>query len=101
MTALVETIVIRRASVTLTDAGSPAASWSDLITLRAAVSDVATAAEPDDAGAHDRASAVFRVHHVPGLTPADRILWAGRVYAIQSITEIGRRRWLDLTAKET
>jgi head-tail adaptor len=98
VTALVHTIVVERAAVTIGASGAPAETWTALVTLRAAVSQEATAERLADRGASDETSVVFRTRFFPGITPADRILFGGRPFNLLEVTPIGRDRWLDLRA---
>jgi head-tail adaptor len=41
---------------------------------------------------------IFRIRFIAGITPAHRVAFAGRLFEIQEIKEIGRRRHLELRA---
>jgi SPP1 family predicted phage head-tail adaptor len=96
--ALVDTITVQRATVAISAAGSPTETWATLVTLRAERLQQSTEERLQAAGATGETIAVFRVHHVDGITTADRILFAGAAFAIREIVPTGRRRWLELRA---
>lgn len=98
MTALVYTIAIQRAATTLSAAGSPATAWADLVTLRAGIADPVTEEIQRAGGMGDERPVTFRTRYVDNITPADRILFCGRRYDINSVTMIGRRRGLEIRA---
>jgi len=49
-------------------------------------------------GEAENGTIVFRIRYVSDLTTADRVAYAGAVYDLKEIKEIGRRRDLELRA---
>ena len=95
----------------MSDAGTVTETWADLaIGIRAQLLSpgVVTAAAPrrfaevefDEAyGAADETVLDFRVRFIHGLTTADRVSYSGNAYKITGLTEIGRRRGLEIRCR--
>ena len=56
---------------------------------------------PTRFGEAENGTIVFRVRYLAGITTADRVSYAGQVYDLKEVTEIGRRRGLELRAVAT
>jgi SPP1 family predicted phage head-tail adaptor len=92
------TIVIERVSTTLNDYGVPQETWAPLATMRAQVVQASTEEFIRQFGASSETAIIFRTRWLDGVTPADRIKYAGRQHNIREVKEIGRRRGLELRA---
>lgn len=76
-------------------------SWSDVGIVWAAVE--AVAGNESRAAEHDVGTVGYRVtiRHRAGITPAMRVLHAGRVLGVKAVLDRdGRRRWLELICEE-
>ena len=94
-------ITLHRETETISASGSVAKTWANLATIRAEiVQQTATEFLTGYGTAEDR-SMIFRVRYRPGITTADRVSYAGKVYNLKDITEIGRRRGLELRGVST
>lgn len=98
MTARVYTLQIQRAATAINAAGSPASTWADLVTLRAEIVDAVAEEFQRTPGASDEIATTFQTRFVDGITPADRLHFAGRFYDIRSLKMLGRRRGLEIVA---
>lgn len=96
--ALKHVIRLQRSTTALNEAGTPAATWSDLATLRAEVVSLSTAEYIRQLGAADETTLIFRTRYLAGVTNADRVLFAGRTYNLREVHVIGRNRGLELRA---
>ncbi|MNV91444.1 Phage head-tail joining protein [compost metagenome] len=52
-------------------------------------------------GEAESGTIIFRIRYLPGITTADRVTYAGMAYDLKEVTEIGRRRGLELRAVAT
>jgi len=98
--SLDRTITIQRATVTVQDDGTPAHSWAPLATVRAQLIQAATDEFIRDFGASSEATYVFRIRWLDGIKLADRVSYAGRIFDIKEIKELGRREGLELRCLE-
>lgn len=90
-------ITIQRYTSGVDELGNPAGMvWSDLATVRAEIVQASTEEFIRGWGASDEALTIFRIRWMDGITNADRIVYAGRNHNIKEITEIGRRRGLEI-----
>ena len=76
--------------------GTPGGAWVHLATLRAEVLDAAQLEALSARGADDEVGAAFRVRGAVDIAAADRVIFRGRKYVIQSVAEIGRADGLEL-----
>ena len=74
----------------------PIPSWSTIATVWAAVRQ--TAGREFLAGSSEvgEQRAVFVVRWLAGITARDRVVYAGRIYDLDDVREIGRREGLEL-----
>lgn len=91
-----KTIVIQRFTSTVDDYGTPLETWADLATVRAQIIQATTEEFMKGWGASTEAATVFRIRHMDGITPADRVTYLDRSYDLKEIKELGRREGLDL-----
>lgn len=89
-------ITIQRASTSVNAYGTPAATWTDVITLRAQKVQASTEEFIRGAGASDETVIVFRTRFVEGVTNADRVVFDGIVHELKEIKELGRGDGLEL-----
>lgn len=92
------TIAIERLTTAPDDYGVEQETWTPIATLRAQLLRASRDERQHGAGASDDGAATFRVRYLAGLTLADRIIFEGEAYDVQGLTEIGRRRGLDIRA---
>ena len=90
------TIVIERATPSIADDGTPSEVWAPLATMRAQLVKRAADDTAHDTGAVTVTTVTFRTRYLGGVTPADRVTYAGRAYRIEEVVELGRREGLDL-----
>lgn len=90
------TIRIERAHRVIGAAGQESVAWTTVATVRAELlqADAVEVAGPHGITSTD--SLAFRLRHLAGITPADRVAYDGRAFNIRSVKEIGRRRALEL-----
>ena len=90
------TIRIERAHRVIGEAGRVTVAWTSVATVRAELlqADAVEVAGPHGITSTD--SLAFRLRHLAGITPADRVAYDGRAFNIRSVKEIGRRRALEL-----
>lgn len=92
------TIAIERKSETVSETGAAVATWMNIATVRAEIVTQAASEFLTGFGEAENGTIVFRVRYLPGITTADRVSYGGKVYDLKEITEIGRRRGLELRA---
>ena len=96
------TIVIQAYTQTgANEYNEPQLSWTTFATVRAQL----IQAQTDEflsgsSGVIDRVTAVFRIRWLDSLTSEHRVSYGGKVFDIQQVTEIGRRRGLELRCEE-
>lgn len=99
--ALDRRIVVLRATTSADAYNEPIEVWSDFLRLWAAKKDVSDrerlAAQEIGATITARFTVRWSIN-ADGITPKDRISMDGRIYDIHGIKEIGRRRFLEITA---
>jgi SPP1 family predicted phage head-tail adaptor len=74
-------------------------SWVDLFSVYAARENVAASRRSSDGLDISTSGEVFTVRYRAGISTAHRLIFEGRPYAITSVTEIGRRDGMRLTAE--
>lgn len=93
------TIVIQRRTATPNDYNEEIYSWATLVTIKAAVLP-ALGWERFRSGREMSAdTARFIVRYYSGITVKDRISYNSKTWDITGIAEMGRRRFLELTAE--
>lgn len=90
-------ITIQRLTASsVSDFGAPVETWSDLVTLRAKkLAGVATDETRTDIAVTDTV-VKLQTYYFDGLTLEDRANYNCGTYTIKSISEIGRRRGLEI-----
>ncbi|MEP9373531.1 phage head closure protein [Mesorhizobium sp. KR1-2] len=91
-------IVIERKTETVSETGAVVSAWLNIATVRAEIVTQSTAEFLTGFGEAENGTIVFRTRYLAGITTADRVSYAGKVYDLKEITEIGRRRGLELRA---
>lgn len=89
-------ITIQRLTSTVDQYGQVLETWADLATVRAQLIQATTEEFMKGWGASTEAATAFRIRHMDGITPADRVTYQGRAYDLKEIKEIGRRDALEL-----
>lgn len=89
-------ITITRLSEAVSDSGGVVKSWTPLHTVRAEKVELTNAENLETFGNVAAGQVVFRLRYVDGITPADRILFDGINFDIESVTELGRKYGLEL-----
>ena len=90
------TIVIERATNGVTGDGTPVTAWAPVATMRAQIVKRSADDTSHDTGAVTVTTVTFRTRFLDGVTPADRVTYAGRAFDIAEVVELGRREGLDL-----
>ena len=94
------TITIQALSTTVDAAGTPSLTWTTFATRRAEIVQATTAEYLRAYGETDALAVIFRIRWLSGLTTDHRVQYDGRNLNIREITEIGRRRGLELRCDE-
>jgi hypothetical protein len=78
------------------------ATWTPIAPLRAQIVQVNTEELLRNYGPASESVAIFQTRSIDGVTPADHLLEAVASFDIKEVTEIGRRRGLEIreVAKE-
>lgn len=95
------TIAIERKTETVSPTGAVVAAWQNVATVRAEIVTQSASEFLTGFGEAENGTIVFRVRYVAGITTDDRVSYAGHVYDLKEVTEIGRRRGLELRAVAT
>lgn len=95
------TIAIERQVETVKPSGAVASTWTNIDTVRAEIVQQSATEFLTGFGEAESGSIVFRIRFLPGITTADRVTYAGTAYDLKEVTEIGRRRGLELRAVAT
>lgn len=86
-------IVVQRKTETVAASGAVIETWVNLLSVRAEVRDPTADEIAGGFGQAEAQSVWFVVRWNPSpITTGDRILYAGRVYDVKEIVEIGRRK---------
>lgn len=95
------TIAVERKTETVTPSGSVVTAWTNLATVRAEIVQQSASEFLTGFGEAEAGTVIFRIRYLPDITTADRVTYAGQVYDLKEIVEIGRRRGLELRATAT
>lgn len=95
------TISIERKTETVSPTGAVVSAWLNIATVRAEIVTQSASEFLTGFGEAENGTVVFRVRYLAGITTADRVSYAGQVYDLKEVTEIGRRRGLELRAVAT
>lgn len=94
-------ITIERKSETVSDSGAVVAAWTATATVRAEIVTASANEFLTGFGEAESGNIVFRIRYLAGITTADRVSYAGKIHDLKDVTEIGRRRGLELRAVAT
>jgi SPP1 family predicted phage head-tail adaptor len=94
-------ITLQRSNVAKNEHHVPVTAWLNIATVRAEIVTQSTVEFLTGFGAAESGTIVFRIRYLPGITTADRVFYAGKVYDLKEITAIGRGRGLELRAVAT
>ena len=95
------TIAIERHTETVSPTGSVVTAWTNVAAVRAEIVTQSATEFLTGFGEAENGTIVFRIRYLAGITTADRVTYAGTVYDLKEVTEIGRRRGLELRAVAT
>ena len=93
---LTEEIRIERSTSTINEYGTPTTTWAKLAILRAEKVEQTTTEYIRNFGASDEEVVIFRTRFFDGITNADRLVWKGNAFNIQSVATVGRRTGVEL-----
>lgn len=91
-------ILIQKLGQDVAPSGSVTTYWGGGFTVRAELVQRQTDENDTAAGEGTESRVTFRVWYIQDITTSDRILYDGNSYQIASVTEIGLRRGLEITA---
>lgn len=91
-----KTITIDRLGTSVDAYGTTTEGWTLVATARAQLVQGSTAEFLASYGSKTETVAVFRIRHLDGLHPDDRITHGGVVYDLKEVKELGRRQGLEL-----
>lgn len=94
-------ITLERATVTFDDLGGAVETWSTLATVWAQVLPISDGERWRAAEVGAEVTTRFRIRWsttVADVGPKDRIAYAGRVFNIAGVKELGRREGIEITA---
>lgn len=91
-------ITIERKTETLSETRMPVATWNAVATVRAEIVAASAVEFLTGFGEAESGTIVFRIRYLADITTADRVSYAGKIHDLKDITEIGRRRGLELRA---
>jgi SPP1 family predicted phage head-tail adaptor len=93
-----KTITLERQTETVLASGAVSLAWAALATVRAEIVQQSATDFLTGFGDGVAGNVIFRIRYLAGVTTADRVASAGQTYAIKEVTEIGRRKGLELRA---
>ena len=93
-------ITIQSAEDTIGDDGTPSTFWSDVATVRAQLVEASTEEYQRAYGEGGNTAVIFRMRWMDGVTIDHRVRYEGRNLNVREVTEIGRRRGLELRCEE-
>lgn len=88
-------ITVQSFTSSVNEYGTPIETWTDVATVRAQIIQSSTE-EFLTNGASDTTSIIFRARHFAGVTTSSQVVYEGETFNVREITEIGRRKGLDL-----
>ncbi|KPA99972.1 phage head closure protein [Ahrensia marina] len=89
-------ITLQRSSNTVDDAGSPTITWTPYDEVRAEIVQQSTQEFIENQGATEETIVIFRIRFVEGVLNRDSVLYNGKIHNIREVTEIGRKRGLEI-----
>ena len=93
---LINVIRIQRVQNLPNEFGTPTETWADHKRLRAEVIQQSAEEFINSQGANDRETIVFKTRYAQDISAADRVLFRGQSFNIKGLTEIGRRKGLEI-----
>lgn len=94
-------IALERKTQTVKPSGAVVTAWTIIAAVRAEIVQQSASEFLTGYGEAEAGSIIFRIRYLAGVTTADRVAYAGKVYDLKEIKEIGRRRGLELRAVAT
>lgn len=91
-------ITLERHSETVGASGAVSETWTPVATVRAELVQQSADEYLTGMGEAENGTVVFRIRYLAGLTTADHVTFEGAAYDLKEITEIGRRRAMELRA---
>ncbi len=89
-------ITVSREAETVAASGAVSKTWTPVATIRAELKQRSADEYLKGFGEVEAGGAVFHVRYLAGITTADRVTSDGVAYDIDEITELGRKRGLEL-----
>jgi SPP1 family predicted phage head-tail adaptor len=94
-------ITIERETETVSPSGDVVKAWAPIATAWAEIVQQSATEFFTGYGEAETGTAIFRVRYRPGITTADRVTYAGKVYDLKEVAEIGRQDGLELRGVAT
>jgi len=94
-------ITIERQTETVKPSGSVVTAWPNIATGRADIVTQSASEFLTSFSEAENGTIVFRSRYRGGITTAGRVSYNGSAYDLKEVTEIGRRRGLELRAVAT
>ena len=95
------TITIERKTETVSPTGAVVAAWLNIATVRAEIVTQSASEFLTGFGEAESGTIAFRIRYLADITTADRVSYAGTIYNLKEVAEIGRRSGLELRAVAT
>jgi SPP1 family predicted phage head-tail adaptor len=89
-------ITLERKSETVSHSGAVVSVWAEIATVRAELVQQSADEYLSGYGEAEQGNLVFRIRWMDGITTADRVTYEGAALDIDQITELGRKRGLEL-----
>ncbi len=86
---------------TASASGAVVPTWKNIAAVRAEIVEHFAQELATGFGEAEKGTITIRIRYLPGITTADRVSYASKVYGIKEIREIGRQRGLELRAVAT
>lgn len=95
------TITLERSVETVDDYGVTTSTWTPLATVRAQLVEQSTDEFLKTFAESSETAVAFRVRHLADVRLTDRLVYAGSIFDLVGLKEIGRHRGLELRAKRS
>lgn len=89
-------ITIERETETVKPSGNVVKAWALVATVWAELIQQSANEFFTGYGEAETGTVIFKIRHCPGITTADRVIYAGTAYGIKEIKELGRRYALEI-----
>lgn len=89
-------ISLQRSTNTVDDAGTPISAWTTYQETRAQIVQQSTQEFIESQGATEETLVIFRTRFVDDVLNTDRVLYDGKAHNIRELSEIGRKRGLEI-----